>query len=766
MASMLYRQESEVANELKLALEEACVELGVSLSAAFTPSAWWLFDDTSQSEPSLADLAGWVSITRRRSYRPSPLNKYKKYTLEEDDEPLQEGEEGEGDESNVEVISLGDEQALGQEVITLKERLSNASELDVLADDFDWNRLVSVHRTEHAESEDDDRSDGRDSIGSIELTVNSGGVVYFAMFQSSSDGDQEEAAVFKFGSSRLATQSERLGIEIARHLGVATPQARVIHSNSQEWTHIQNAVRVIQESAEADENESGMQTSEELLEALQLSRCMLIMGFIKGKPLAESKQAFSPEKVALRTASALGRTLVLDMVLRNEDRLVCHALGWRGNAGNLLVTDVVPHGAHKLGPPAALAHDSASLRQRRTQSFAALPTTPEPGIPMHRAPSPELSTVGTATPHTLQSLLIPEESAMEQKKEEEPEATCLLVAIDSGVARRPPKMKMEHDRQVYSKTIELLLHDEETAANLLREISFGFLGPSFDTDEPSVLDHQKVTKAFQKGVGSAIKDMQVLRMFLVKLYRALDHLLRELLSYVSTQSKKQEAEKGAAQPSVEGSSESTNSESTPARVRSPSLTKLKTSPGSGKKSPGSSPRLSSPGSSPGLNSPNRISPLKENWHGLGSPGRMTIKLKDVNKTAKVDTELSKKLEWWDEKLRSESQKLCKEHLFTTGFLEGGGSHSLVDSYELKVRLEHILERMTMISNGADTEKPSCVISPFLYIGSALAARSVHTLQHLGVTHILCLCPSDLEVAHVGDFPDLFTYKTLAVGYLF
>lgn len=132
--------------------------------------AWWLFDDTSQSEPSLADLAGWVSITRRRSYRPSPLNKYKKYTLEEDDEPLQEGEE-EGDESNVEVISLRDEQAPGQEVITLKERLSNAAELDVLADDFDWNRLVSVHRTEHAESEDDDRSDGRDSIGSIEVPL-------------------------------------------------------------------------------------------------------------------------------------------------------------------------------------------------------------------------------------------------------------------------------------------------------------------------------------------------------------------------------------------------------------------------------------------------------------------------------------------------------------------------------------------------------------------------------------------------------------------
>lgn len=65
--------------------------------------------------------------------------------------------------------------------------------------------------------------------------MNSGGVVYFAMFRNShvepgDDGSEEDdnkseaAAVFKFASSRLATQSERLGIEIARHLGVATPQ--------------------------------------------------------------------------------------------------------------------------------------------------------------------------------------------------------------------------------------------------------------------------------------------------------------------------------------------------------------------------------------------------------------------------------------------------------------------------------------------------------------------------------------------------------------
>lgn len=132
--------------------------------------------------------------------------------------------------------------------------------------------------------------------------------------------------------------------------------------------------------------------------------------YIRGKPLAESKQAFSPEKVAVKTAIALGRTLVLDMVLRNEDRLVCHTLGWRGNPGNLLVTEEVPHGLDKLGPP---KHDlnlalggPGNFRQRRTQSFAALSTSTETDIQKHfdmvdRAPSPELIRAPTAEAHSL-----------------------------------------------------------------------------------------------------------------------------------------------------------------------------------------------------------------------------------------------------------------------------------------------------------------------------------------------------------------------------
>lgn len=58
------------------------------------------------------------------------------------------------------------------------------------------------------------------------MTVNSGGVVFFALFKPVSDDCKlrECAAVIKFSSSRMATQSERLGYEFAKWLGVRIPQ--------------------------------------------------------------------------------------------------------------------------------------------------------------------------------------------------------------------------------------------------------------------------------------------------------------------------------------------------------------------------------------------------------------------------------------------------------------------------------------------------------------------------------------------------------------
>lgn len=61
----------------------------------------------------------------------------------------------------------------------------------------------------------------------VQVTVNSGGVVFFALFnqpENDESSPKEAAAVIKFASSRMATQSERLGYEFAKWLGVKTPQ--------------------------------------------------------------------------------------------------------------------------------------------------------------------------------------------------------------------------------------------------------------------------------------------------------------------------------------------------------------------------------------------------------------------------------------------------------------------------------------------------------------------------------------------------------------
>lgn len=70
----------------------------------------------------------------------------------------------------------------------------------------------------------------------------------------------------------------------------------------------------------------------------------------------------------------------------------------------------------------------------------------------------------------------------------------------------------------------------------------------------------------------------------------------------------------------------------------------------------------------------------------------------------------------------------------------------------------------MISDAANTEKPSRILSS-LFIGGALAARSVYTLQHLGITHVLCLCANEIGQSD-SQHPDLFEYKNFSVSDLF
>lgn len=84
----------------------------------------------------------------------------------------------------------------------------------------------------------------------------------------------------------------------------------------------------------------------------------------------------------------------------------------------------------------------------------------------------------------------------------------------------------------------------------------------------------------------------------------------------------------------------------------------------------------------------------------------------------------------------------------------------LDNNYLQVRLEHIIERVALISDAANTERPSLVVNN-LFIGGALAARSKYTLQHLGITHVLCLCSNEIGQSD-SQFPELFEYKNFSV----
>lgn len=58
-------------------------------------------------------------------------------------------------------------------------------------------------------------------------------------------------------------------------------QARVIHNLSHEWVHIKEAAEKARHTAIMEGDEVGEMTCSELLEALDLSRCLLLMKYVK-----------------------------------------------------------------------------------------------------------------------------------------------------------------------------------------------------------------------------------------------------------------------------------------------------------------------------------------------------------------------------------------------------------------------------------------------------------------------------------------------------
>ncbi|XP_076891154.1 dual specificity protein phosphatase PHS1-like [Bidens hawaiensis] len=640
--------------------------------------------------------------------------------------------------------------------ISLWERLGKAAMLNIESSSFSWNMLSSLHRTEQSSSIEHSEDDMNKAL---EVTVNSGGVVFFALFNHNESGEfvpKESAAVIKFASSRMATQSERLGYEFAKWLGVRTPQARVIHNCSPEWLEIKEAAERAREAAISDGDEVGEVTCSELLEALELSRCLFLMNYVHGSPLLENSSAFQTQEAAEKTAAALGRISMLDLVIRNEDRFQCRYLRWRGNSANLLLADkMAPANRDALEE----AFDSA-INRYRPRVIRALQKE-------RRSTSGDMRISTDDSNLSSKTFHLSDEKPLKRQVTMDPILTDFdIVAIDSGVPRRPPAGKRLHDQENYPKLVELLINCPEYASHLLHEITNGKLGFPSEASETSgsnstfIKDMISVIHEFRSGFRAALMDLQGFHILLLTLHQKLDTLLRIFMNIIDKSSSGdfdkedlmilESHTQSQSAPCVSPQSKGGQADSNDSDLQK---TTQKASCSGSKDNIDSVSPLSRDSSSHGKSNKANAEPLRT--------ACITSKLRDFHKYAKVDAELNKELEQWNELLKREAIKLCQENNFISGYFESTESNYVVDAYELKLRLEHILERISIISDAGNTEKPSMITSN-LFIGGSLAARSVYTLQHIGITHILCLCTNEIGQSE-SQRTDLFEYLNFSIG---
>ncbi|XP_062091529.1 dual specificity protein phosphatase PHS1 isoform X2 [Humulus lupulus] len=745
--------------------KEEAKEVGIGSDEPEAPSPLTV---TSRVLYMLGDIAAgpayrftqWLELVRKRSHQ-NRSSGFPNRPLRLDDMPSCAGESIHDSKGPV----LSDQTT----EISLWERLGKAAMMDIESSSFSWDRLSSLHHTEHSSSTDQSEDEMNKAL---EVTVNSGGVVFFALFSQHGDDNSsanEAAAVIKFSSSRMASQSERLGYELAKWLGVRAPQARVIHNSAPEWLQIKEAAEMARNAASLEGDEVGEMTCSELLEALELSRCLFLMSYVHGSPLLESSNAFEMKENAEKTAAALGRVFMLDLIIRNEDRLPCRQLRWRGNNANLLLADKMASAymdaldealdsVIKRYRPRALR---ALQKDRRATSVDSRMKSHNSGLVSQTSDLSDITESPRSSDMCLKSQLLDESTFSDFR----------IVAIDSGVPRRPPAGKRSNDQATYPKLVELLLNSSEYSSNLLFDITGGKLGYSSVQDNDTndlKFEMGTVVQEFRNGFRGALRDMQGFHIFLLTLHQKLESLLRVFWNIISKISSGESDKEDLAVPEshlqVAGNAHCPSPPSKePSKERCIHDNHLDFSDSEQR----SAPRSSSSGNKESSDSSSPVS--RDGFHGKFCKGsveshrhlRLTAKLRDFQKFAKVDAESSKELEQWNEMLKNDAVKLCQENSFNTGFFEGSDNNCAIDAYELKVRLEHILERISLISEAANTERPSSITNS-LFIGGALAGRSVFTLQHLGITHILCLCSNEIGQSD-SQFPELFKYKNFSIN---
>lgn len=131
---------------------------------------------------------------------------------------------------------------------------------------------------------------------------------------------------------------------------------------------------------------------------------------------------------------------------------------------------------------------------------------------------------------------------------------------------------------------------------------------------------------------------------------------------------------------------------------------------------------------------------------------MTSKIRTIQKEACKDQVLHSKFEMWNSALGEKCIELVSAlddwqsrsleaiprqgngMSLTTAFLNAN-LRPIVDLYELKLRLQHVLRRLSILGQALSSAHPS-ELFPNIYISGAVAANSFHVLKHLEITHLL------------------------------
>ena len=210
-------------------------------------------------------------------------------------------------------VSMARGSVVTQTDSAVRDPTPSSSELDEIA----WSSLQAVEAPSLAEDA---------SAAGASITINSGGAVFFLHF-----APPLGRVVLKVCATTGATQSEVFATSLCGALGIHAPRQRLVRraANAKEWLQACDALSAIGEDEFAAEAKAQLQHTS--------VQAFILMSAVPGSPLVlQRAQAAVTDDFLPATARAIGRILVLDLLLANEDRLRYERLHWRGNTGNLL----------------------------------------------------------------------------------------------------------------------------------------------------------------------------------------------------------------------------------------------------------------------------------------------------------------------------------------------------------------------------------------------------------------------------------------------